>query len=45
MGEIIAGNILSWLELLINRFCCICLVCISFIKEGIFIGPLNSWNH
>jgi len=23
MGEIIARNMLSWLELLINRYCCI----------------------
>jgi len=23
MGEIIARNILNWLELLINRYCCI----------------------
>jgi len=23
MGEIIARNMLSWLELLVNRYCCI----------------------
>jgi len=26
MGKIIAGNMLSWLELLIRRYCCIYLV-------------------
>jgi hypothetical protein len=32
MGEIIARNMLSWLELLINRYCCIYLVvCIKWL--------------
>ena len=31
MGGIIARNMLSWLELLINRYCCIYLVFISFM--------------
>ena len=34
MGEIIARNMLSWLELLINRYYCISLV-VYIIKEKI----------
>jgi hypothetical protein len=35
MGKIIARNMLSWLELLINRYCCIYLVVyIYFINDA-----------
>jgi len=32
MGGINTRNMLSWLELLINRYCCMCLMFISFIS-------------
>jgi hypothetical protein len=35
MGGINARNMLSWLELLINRYCCIYLVFISFNYAGL----------
>jgi len=38
MGEMIARNILSWLELLVNRYCCIQLV--AYIICFMFV----SWN-
>ena len=38
MGEIIARNMLSWLELLINRYCCIYLavyiICINDVRSS-----------
>ena len=34
MGEIIARNMLSWLELLINRYCCIKFVYIACINDA-----------
>jgi len=41
MGEIIARNMLSWLELLINRYCCIYLI---YINEH-FILSRNVSNQ
>ena len=38
MGEIIARNMLSCLELLINRYCCIkfvvCVICINDVRSN-----------
>ena len=33
MGEVIARNMLSWLKLLINCYCCICLVVYTIVSE------------
>ena len=41
MGEIIARNMLSWLELLINRYCCIKLVVCVIVK----VVPLHFVVH
>ena len=43
MGEIIAQNILSWLELLINRYFCIYLV-VYITVCMIFLSSLTLYN-
>jgi len=41
MGKIIARNMLSWLELLISRYCCILLVVYTIYIFWDFLNNLN----